>query len=145
MKLSDAIVLGSTEINFKPHYWMCEDGGCLLGMGGYAAGVRYTPLEKRGSFSDEIEQITALWPWLATFFEMPQWLRDLPAHGLPYYFNQHDPARFWRAKVIISIMACHIKEGHMTMEQAINWIRENEPKEEVVQPEIKTEEVEVCA
>jgi hypothetical protein len=144
MKLSEAIMLGSTQLRFEPKYWMCEDGGCLLGLGGYALGVRYeADYNKRilDEHVDEIGQITAIWPWINDKFEIPKFLKDLPPYDDTHpfgYVTQNCQSPYF-AKGIISIMAVQIKLGNMTLEQAVDWIRENEPQEAEIQPEVKTE------
>ena len=143
MKLSEAILLGSTQLSLDPRFWLCNDGGCLIGMGGYAAGVRYIEdWEERQSSADEIEQIKAIWPWISEDRDVPQFLQELPRYSMVYPYFFVDQRGRDKVKAIISSMACHIKVGHMTLEQAVDWIRENEPQEpEAVQPAAKEEKI----
>jgi hypothetical protein len=137
MKLSDAIMLGSTQLRFEPKYWMCEDGGCLLGLGGYAVGVRYETDENKRDVAtmDEIGKITAIWPWINNSVEVPQFIRKLPPYEDIYPFaylsnmGYLTNRRTYQAKALISVMAVHVKLGNLTMEQVVDWIRSVEPQE----------------
>jgi|SRR5579871_1405445 len=114
MKLSEAIMLGRVLVNFTHHKWYSRDTncGCLIGMGMAAVGVP----EGVGLVTDE--EVAAMWPWLRERREAPDGLE------VGYYRTNYP-----NAAGIISDMAYLISQGEMTLEQAVEWIRQNEPQE----------------
>jgi len=132
MKLSEAIVLGSTQINFDPFVFLFinENGfnrepapcGCLLGMAMYADGER-----QDGAISFHYR-----WPWLFRQFPVPEIVGEI----------YHD-RNMASAEAIISTMAFKVKAETITFEQALQWIRDNEPQEEVPVSITETEAVAV--
>jgi hypothetical protein len=117
MKLSEAIALGRNNTKLNHTTWLSknQECGCLLGIGFSAttrghelAGIEYVGW-------DELDK---QWPWISEFRQMPHSL-------LPRFFNIQDCS----ATDIISCLAEAVGCGHITFDQAIDWIRENEPQE----------------
>ncbi len=138
MKLSEAVLLGSTNLRLEPKVWQSPVCACLIGMGLSAMG-REPREDQAGTRNDAI----AMLPWLADGFAIPS---ILAGNHLVGYFtrisvwgvNKPGQLSAWQ---IISALAYEVKDGIITLEQAIDWIRENEPQEpEVVQPEAKEAE-----
>jgi hypothetical protein len=125
MKLSEAIMLGTGTVEFDS----CDWNHCLIGVGLGALGVT------KGC---RIESVSR-WPWLRKPFAVPRKIQETKVFGP---FGDHD--WFYRAKTealyIISAFATRIDAGVCTLEEAVAWIRENEPQETEVQPEVKSEE-----
>lgn len=116
-KLSDAIVLGSTYVKLDPNNWLWRDKtcGCLIGMGL----AEVTQGQYLGTLQGSRPmRILEEWPWL-------QDIRIYPS----------DSGMEMAAIDIISIMATKVFHGTMKFEDVIQWIRENEPKEEEVNGE----------
>jgi hypothetical protein len=139
MLLSDAIMLGSTQTRLDSSIWYSKENqcGCLIGMGLFGSGAT--------KYVDDMEMDTELvirtFPWLGeNRFEMPEQVRTfkvkhgftIPCVGFGSGFQEGS------AIEIISGMARMIKCGLWTLEQAVDWIRQNEPAET---PEEKREVV----
>jgi hypothetical protein len=120
MKLSDAMVLGSTQVKFDPTVWLDNRCGCLIGMALYAIGYDV------GSSIEAMEE----WPWLL------EW-RDGPFEddGVDLRFPMGRPPCF-----IFSEMANRIAGGVMTFQQAVDWVKANEPEEAVAREDSLTAE-----
>lgn len=112
MRLSDAVMLGQGLVKFNPIIFLSDGCGCLSGAG-YAAAT--------GKREGDLYDILAKWPWLRQTFDTPTILfdgfhaRDFPTdtgHGM------------------ITLFALYIQQGHNTLEQAVDWIRQNEPQED---------------
>jgi hypothetical protein len=123
MKLSDAIELGSTMVELTPTLYLAKLGdkyiGCLIGQGAFVMGKRPGELT-RNVYFDWPEM-----PWLQQIFDVPLYLGSI--------------ARIVRrapAYVIIGYMASGIYQGVCTREQALAWIRANEPPDEPMQPQV---------
>jgi hypothetical protein len=115
MKLSDAIILGSTTVKLDASQWLTYDHGkelckgCLLGAAFHAAS---------GEFDASADDIVREWPWLARRAAVPS----------PFFVGDGS----WASIIdIISSMATEVGKKRMTFEQAIEWIRSVEPAEEL--------------
>jgi len=122
MKLSDAIVLGSTGVKLDPKNWLNIDPlgnkcGCLIGMGLFAKLGDNAYMELSGTAPKAILQE---WPWLGDYRDVPD-ASDLPS-----------AIKSERAIEIVSALARRLALGRVSFEEAVEWIRQNEPKEEEV-------------
>src|SRR6185312_4064285 len=90
-----------------------------IGMGQFAAGG-----------GQEAFDWNQLWPWLTSEMPVPQFLFELPdfstSEWIPY---RHLFPRRMKASSIVGHMASRVKFGHMSLEQAVDWIRSVEPAE----------------
>jgi hypothetical protein len=66
------------------------------------------------------------WPWLEHYFPVPEFLGLLPEYT-PNQYRHIYPGMRSKAASIIGHMANRVQLGHMTIEQAADWIRANEP------------------
>lgn len=111
MKLSDAILLGSTVLKLNSSIYLSVDCGCLIGMGAKALGKAARELfDGKGDFNFQE------YPWLLDKVQGPP--------GLGFYSRTPHPAF-----AIIGEMARCIEDGSYTMERAVDWIRSVEPQE----------------
>jgi hypothetical protein len=132
MKLSESVMLGSTQIKLSGDVYMGRNCGCLLGMGMKAQGV---DLLAAGfvTASDQENEIAQRYPWIMKLFTVPKTQRivSLPSEATGvikrYSFVRNNTEA--KAKDIISLWAIMVAEGVATIEQAVDWIRENEPQE----------------
>ena len=103
MQLSEAIALGRTLV--RPTYWTfltpCMAEGCAIGMG--LAAIGYT-WEWKHPPSVQAEKE---WPWL---------MDRHPETGNTY--RSHISVKFYE-----------VGQGRLTLDQLIDWVRANEPKE----------------
>ena len=140
MLLSDAIMLGSTHTTLDSTIWYSKENqcGCLIGMGLFGSGAT----KDVDDTEMDSEFVIRTFPWLGeNRFEMPEQVRffkvkhgfDIPCVGFGSGFPEG------AAIEIISGMARMIRNGEWTLEQAVDWIRQNEPAET---PEEKREIVE---
>jgi hypothetical protein len=106
MKFSDALVLGSTMIKFTPANFLCCGHGCLRGAAYFAA---------TGKNEIPINGDSVIWPWLDNEVPCPPGLRYCCSVG--------------PAKYVINEIAYAVERGEWTIEQALDWIRANEPSE----------------
>ena len=122
MKLSDAIMLGSTKTKLNPDRWLTSDGtGCLIGIG-ISAICELHDIPTWGGLDNEI---LVRFPWLRQDFPVPEIAKghdDVWGHLNGFKFTD-----LARAVDIISRMAYLVKAGRMTLEQAVDWIRSVEP------------------
>jgi hypothetical protein len=109
MKFSEAWVLGSTMIKFNAHLFLSCGKGCLRGTAYFAA----TGKRVMGPGDD-----IAVWPWLNNKFACP----------IPYPFSEC-LGTATEAAYIINGLAYAVERGEWTIEQALDWIRANEPSE----------------
>lgn len=131
MKLSDAIMLGSTKTRLSPSVWLGGNEGCLIGIGLSAFGLTSIG----GTWVPK--EITDRFPWLLEDRPIPDIARTkLPPEefSIVNHFytveNKHSaPAWF-----IISRMAYLVYHNAITFESAVDWIRSVEPTE-ALEPE----------
>ena len=130
MKLSEAMMLGMSAYRMEPSHWVCRDGGCLLGVAGRAAGIKFVPLDW-DEFVEDIELIIREWPWIEEkYFPVPEFARSLHEfnYDCPYSY-----VAFTRqpqdAKSIISFLANHVYCGNVSVEAVADWVRSVEPQE----------------
>jgi hypothetical protein len=102
MKLSEAMMLGYTMVKFDPRVYLIEGCGCLSGAALAATGKEF----------GMPDHILAEWPWLDVEFDHPL------AAGMRS-----------KALHIIDALAFAVERGEWTIEQAADWIRQNEPAE----------------
>ena len=122
MRLSEAMMLGHTRYKLNPELWACEDGGCLLGVAGYAAGVQFT---EEGD--EDFERIIDRWPWLINHVTSPAFAFDC---GQSHLFSHLHNYPFENAAYcFISCLAFELKNGVVTIEQVVDWVRSVEPSE----------------
>lgn len=128
MRLSEAIMLGSTQTHLSATNW----DHCLIGMGFHALAGLQTDI----CIDDTGAPVEAYarWPWLQTFIQYPppELVGGIRGTGT--------------ASQIISGLAGRVVRGDVSLEAAVDWIRSVEPQEEPVQiPEtIKQEELEIA-
>lgn len=115
MKLSDAVLLGSTTGHkLSNGSWNC----CLLGMG-VAAVVQC---------SDAKQEAVARWPWLSDYMEpsyipsLLPWLRRYAAEH-PHTIDGY---------VFLTALCCDVLDKKITLEQAVDAIRSVEPQDEPI-------------
>lgn len=114
MRFSEQVVLGSCLIHFQPEFYLHNQCGCLIGMAGAAVG------EECFSSVGGQKRMTELWPWL---------------------FEHHHcvcprcQASHQSLSSAISCMAYHVGRGESTFERALEFIREVEPKVQVLECE----------
>lgn len=67
MRLSEAVLLGSTLIKLDPHYWLDQCfGGCLIGMAMAAEGYQHSdasPAIKKWPWLEQLEPAKGDWEW----------------------------------------------------------------------------------
>jgi hypothetical protein len=103
MKLSDAILLGSTMHKLDPACW----DGCLLGVSVRAVGAT------SNFFNDEAQR---RWPWMVgKKVAMPDFSR-----------YPHISLEFTQ---VISWLDVEVNDGKVTLEQVVDWVRSVEPEE----------------
>lgn len=107
MKLSEAIMLGSTVIKLDPGCWLIDGKrGCLCGMAYFAA---------TGKRDASYEQVVKFWPWLQkTELIPPRWATR----------NRGEQRS---AAAVISDIALDVCDGHVPLEKAVAWIETQEP------------------
>lgn len=110
MRLSDEIVLGSSLITLNPATWLQDNCGCLIGMAA----------KSRGTTEFVPSYIRSVYPWLEKEFPVPPDLRT----------RFCESQRTAQACSIISVYAWAVYMGDCTFENAIGWIRANEPESE---------------
>ena len=135
--LSEDVMLGSTMISLDPRDWWVDDTcGCLIGMGMAARG-----LNDQSAASKEARYLAVVraYPWLAESLSVPKLLSEAKGRTAEEYLAMWAWHGTAKVAAIISCMAYMVKEGSLTLEQAVDWIRANEPKE----PEVQTETQEV--
>jgi len=116
VRLSEAIMLGSTMgLKVQNTSWR----SCLIGIGISAIG------------KDNIGNVEALarYPWLNQSYEVP----SIAASG---WFAAGKP---YQARSIITEMATKVELGEITIEQAVDWIRSVEPREEPCPESVQAE------
>ena len=130
MKLSDAMMLGVSMFRLDPSMWACRDGGCLLGVAGHAAGIKYDFNRGCEEAVDSIRLLRQRWPWVENVFKVPYFARELPIleSGNFLHVGGSDNAQ---ADYIISFFANHVKQGTCSIEQVVDWVRSVEPSEDV--------------
>ncbi len=116
MKLSDAVVLGLGLVKFSPDCFLTDGCGCLIGAG-YAADT--------GKLEENYEKITLHWPWLLLRMPVPVSL------GQNMYLVSGYDSKTHSAPVvdIISAMATLIGRKEFSLDDAIAWIKANEPQD----------------
>jgi hypothetical protein len=107
VKLSEAMILGSTFIKFDPNIYLVGQCGCLQGAG-YAAAT--------GKGFAQGSDIAAQWPWLKQDIDDPRF-----------------PGKSTCGTYVINAFAFAIKRGEMTLEEVVDWVRSVEPSE-VIEP-----------
>jgi hypothetical protein len=120
MKFSDSVVLGLSIINFNPNIYLNDGCGCLIGAA-YSAdtGVR----------NEEYRQVVNRYPWLKQYFEIPEIVAQ-SRYRIPVFGEEvSKDKKQGSANYIISNFAAMIKDGAATLDQAIAWIKANEPQE----------------
>lgn len=130
MRLSDRIVLGSTQVKLNPKIWLENNCGCLLGMALQAVGF-----DKAVMYEFNTEELAALRKdsKAAIIEEVPEfkWLRN--ELKVPEVLRQYTPANALTGLEIISLFAYAVEAKNATFNQAIEWIRSVEPPDEGVQ------------
>lgn len=121
LRLSDAILLGSTLIKLNAGIYLSDydNCGCLIGMGVKAIGKTGKDILRDGEF------VLSDYPWLFKKFQVPDDMHH-KCYPIPGF-------------MLIGLMARMIESGTYTFEQALDWIRANEPAEETeteVQPQL---------
>jgi hypothetical protein len=135
MKLSEAILLGSTVVGAKAgrQYSPGTEEGCALGMAAIATGCRYGPYQQRVEERDRRTLgAEAVWGnWVLNEIEPPC---ICEANGVP---------RKMRIKDIIAHLFDHHIFGNQdwTMEKLATWVQTVEPKN--VEPRIGRQNVDV--
>jgi hypothetical protein len=113
MRLSDAMMLGSTTVQMVPG----DIRSCALGAAGNAVGILRDEYRRLGRIQME-------WPWLMN--EIPKEVREAaptPILALPGYGG------FGRA--ITRTFNGPVCDGTITFEQLVDWVRSVEPDEPV--------------
>ncbi len=121
MRLSEAIVLGSTQTKLDPHDWDC----CLIGMGFHALAGLEADIHCSPNNDHPLEAIVR-WPWLENRMTAPVLL------GWP-------DGHIASACSIISSLAVRVGRRNITFEQAVDWIRSVEPEEPKTATELDAE------
>lgn len=123
MKLSEAILLGSTVVPQNPGGILHDDGsGCALGLALAAAGKsRYldvvSGLPRTMAFFRNRETVHTTWPWLRRDFAVPcSCSRDSSSNGFSIITHLFDDHVFGRED--------------WTLERLVNWVGSVEPQEE---------------
>lgn len=108
MKLSDAVVLGLSLVEFTPDCYLNAGCGCLIGAG-YAAST--------GKTSEYYRRVISEWPWLTQKFPVPNVIK------------KYEAERDATADSIISSFAHLLAWKVVTLDECIQWIKANEPKD----------------
>jgi|ERR1700722_1856827 len=103
MRLSDAMMLGSTLVKLNADAW----NTCLLGVSVVATG---------GKDNWCNSECRARWPWIEIEFVPPPMI---DAGITPRC-----------ASAIISLLTVLVEKGAITLEQAVDWVRSVEPAED---------------
>lgn len=135
MRLSEAIMLGYSQITFRPHNWLMRMNkdrlcGCLIGAGLVGAGFELQ--------SDGIEDISLpiadLFPWIRKM--TVQYPCATPCavdlHDGQYGISHKSPNSllFVFPRILYEHVPFSLKHiGDWTLEQAVDWIRSIEPEE----------------
>jgi hypothetical protein len=123
MKLSEAILLGSTMLAAKPgrQYFFEKKAGCALGMAGVASGCRFHrvtgPVAKKERRTLGAERVWGKWLLLVVMRPCECWNLRVP--------------REMRIKDIIAhLFDIHVmKKKNWTLSQLVAWVQTWEPKE----------------
>lgn len=127
MKLSDAIILGSTMTKLDSSCFLAGGEGCLLGMGMSSFGYK----------TCELAEISNRFPWTDNKFICPDFVRVYKSEKVTSLYDHlggWEHIREFRAQSIIGRMAVMVEEGAITLDKAVDWIRSVEPQE-VMEPE----------
>lgn len=123
MKLSDAMVLGSSLIKFDPYRWISKDGscGCAVGMAAAAVGWREFPT---------VFDLFSTFPLLGRETVPPSipGQRNRPLEVARRMAIPSGTVRpVW---MIISLLAMMVGEGKLRFEDLVAWVRQVEAEDE---------------
>jgi hypothetical protein len=130
MKLSDSIVMGSTVIGETDSHTYC---GCALAMGLIAVGGQ--PCE-RVMASDKLcdDYADASIEWERAALEQWPWLGDtftVPPQAIGHRYICYSIGGRACAIFIISALFSRVEAGLISLDCLIEWVRANEPAEEL--------------
>ena len=128
MRLSDAIALGRTLITFDPSVWANTEKncGCAVGMGAAAIG-------KLSLLENDAHALWKYFPILAVNHPMPEIAvrKEIPAVRI---------GELMRTDFIVSVIARNVKDGSVTLDQLIDWVRGVEELVETVPVPVESKE-----
>jgi hypothetical protein len=144
MKLSEAILLGSTVVTTKAGalHFSGENAGCALGMAAIASGCTFSPAERQIPVKDlRTVNVEDIWgPWLLRVVirpcdcRAPIKLSSLRLKEITAYLVGRGSGTLPRGMRIKDIVA-HLFDHHVmgkrdwTLDQLVGWLESWEPKE----------------
>jgi hypothetical protein len=149
MKLSEAILLGSTQIRLDPLIWLShpreftENCGCVIGMGLSAIGYDGTHVDFGAWGSAELweplEEALRRWPWLSAPVPEGDEIRKKLVLGYLEMVRCVDECHQLRYLDAISCLAWELYTGRTTLEAVVDWVSAHEPEESAADEGVRDE------